>query len=188
MVGDDSETSDAEEFETEKAAINVRPVKADVAENMGTEEESSVREDLAEKQQADPELGLLVKLRLQSEKAADNRSVSNRSRRSKALWNQWERLEVHEGRIYRRDEGRPGEQTFRQLLVPRQLVQGVLRSSHEGQTGEHFGISRTLDQVRRRFCWTSWKADTIRFCKRCERCNEYLLPKFVMGRKGHFQI
>jgi len=46
---------------------NVRPVKADVAENVGTEEECSVREDFAANQQSDPEFGLLVKLRLQSE-------------------------------------------------------------------------------------------------------------------------
>jgi len=46
----DPETSDTEESETEEAVANVRPVNADVAENVGTEEESSVREDLAEKQ------------------------------------------------------------------------------------------------------------------------------------------
>jgi len=45
-LGDESESSDAE--------------------TTGTEEASSVRESLAEKQQSDPEFGLLVKLRLQS--------------------------------------------------------------------------------------------------------------------------
>ena len=169
----DSESSDAESPETEKAVLNVRPVKADLAENMGTEEESSVREDLAEKQQSNPELGPLVNLRLQSEQKPTIDQLSTEAEGAKRLWNQWERLEVHEGRIYRRAQGRPGELTFRQLLVPRQSVQDVIRSCHEGQTGGHFGISRTLDQVRRRFYWTSWKADTIRFCKRCGRCNEY---------------
>jgi len=162
--------------------MNVRPVKAALAENTGAEEVSSVRESLAEKQQSNPEFGLLVKLRLQSERRPSIDQLSTEAEGAKRLWNQWDRLEVHEGRIYRRAEGKPGEQTFRQLLVPRRLVPGILRSCHEGQTGGHFGITRTLDQVRRRFYWTSWKADTIRFCKRCDRCNEYHRGK--LSRKG----
>jgi len=66
-VGDEFESSDTEKSETEEAVLNVRPVKAVLAENTETEERSSVRESLAEKQQSDLEFGLLVKLRLQSE-------------------------------------------------------------------------------------------------------------------------
>jgi len=66
-VGDESESSDTEKSETEEAVLNLLPVEAVLAENMGTEEASSVRESLAEKQQSDLEFGLLVKLCLQSE-------------------------------------------------------------------------------------------------------------------------
>jgi len=66
-VGDESESSDTEKSETEEAVLNVIPVEAALAENTGTEETSLVRESLAEKQQSDPEFGLLVKLCLQSE-------------------------------------------------------------------------------------------------------------------------
>ena len=65
------------------------------------------------------------------------------------------------------------------------MIQDILRSCHEGQTGGHFGISRTFDQVWRRFYWTSWKADTIRFCKRCDKCNEYHRGK--LRRTGPLQ-
>jgi len=88
------------------------------------------------------------------------------------LYNQWERLEVREGLVRRIVEGKPGEQPYLQLLVPRCSVQGVLRSCHEGMTGGHFGIGRTLDQVKRRFYWLTWEEGTIRFCKRCEPCTE----------------
>jgi len=118
--------------------MNVRPVKADVAENMGTEEESSVRDDLAEKQQSDPEFGLPVKLRLQSEQRPTIDQLATEAEGAKRLLNLWERSEVHECRICRRSEGRPGEQAFRKLLVPRELVQDVLPSCHEGQaSAEH---------------------------------------------------
>ena len=66
-VGDEFDSSDTEISETEEAVLNLIPVKAAFAENMGTEEGTSVRESLAEKQQSDLEFGLLVKLRLQSE-------------------------------------------------------------------------------------------------------------------------
>jgi len=55
---------------------------------MGTEEESSVRENLAEKQQSDPELGQLVKLRLQSEQPPTIDQLSTEAEGAKRLWNQ----------------------------------------------------------------------------------------------------
>ena len=186
--GDNFESSDTEKHETVQAAMNVRPVKTALAENTETEEASSVRESLAEKQQSDPEFGLLVKLRLQSERRPSIDQLSTESEGAKRLWNQWERLEVHKGRIYSRAEGKPGEQTFRQLLVPRQLVKNILRSCHEGQTGGHFGITRTLDQVRRRFYWTSWKADTIRFCSARDAIDAMNIIEVSSAEKDHFGL
>ena len=66
-VSDGSENSNTEKSETEETVMNIRPVKADLFENLGAQEESSMTEDLAEKRQSGPELGLLVKLHLQSE-------------------------------------------------------------------------------------------------------------------------
>ena len=59
-----------------------------------------------------------------------------------------------------------------QLLVPRSHAQDVLCSSHGEHTIGHFGIKRTLDQVKRHFYSSSWKSDTGRFCKRCDLCSE----------------
>ena len=83
----DSGSSDTEWTEIEEAVMNVRPVKASLAKNMGTEEESSVREELAEKQQLDPELGQLVKLRLHSEQRPTIDQLSTEAEGAKRLWN-----------------------------------------------------------------------------------------------------
>jgi len=40
-------------------------------------------------------------------------------------------------------------------------------------TGGHFGISKTLDQIQRRCYWTTWIADTTRYCRRCDPCSTY---------------
>jgi len=138
-----------------------------------TEVKSSVRESLAARQQSDPELGKLVRLRLLSAEQPALAHLSTESENANRLYNEWERSEVQEGLVRRRVEGKPGEQLYSQLLVPHQSVQDVLHCCHEGMTGGHFGIRRTLDLVKRRFYWLTWKEDTIRFCKRCEPCNEY---------------
>ena len=112
-----------------------------------TEVKPSVRESLTARQQSDPELGKLVRLRLQSAEQPALVLLSTESESAKRLYSQWERLEVQEGLVRRRVEGKPVEQPYSQLLVPRQSVQDVLHCCHEGMTKGHFGIRRTLDQV-----------------------------------------
>jgi len=163
---------DSEHSELEEQIPSARPVHAPDKEPAETEAESSVRESLAARQQSDPEQPTLSHLSTESESA-------------KRLYKQWERLEVQEGLVRRSVEGKPGEQPYSQLLVPRQSVQDVLHRCHEGMTGGHFGIRRTLDQVKRRFYWLTRKEDTIRFCKRCEPCNEYHRGK--LRRTGQLQ-
>ena len=165
--------TDSEQSDLEEQIPSARPVHLPDKEQAETELEPSVRESLAARQQSDPELGKLVRLRLQSAEQPALALLSTESESAKRLYNQWERLEVREGLVRRRVEAKPGEQPYSQLLVPRRSVQDVLRSCHEGMTGGHFGIRRTLGQVKRRFYWLTWKEDTIRFCKRCEPCNEY---------------
>ena len=142
-------------------------------EQAQTDVEPSVRESLAARQQSDPELGKLVRLRLQSAEQPPLALLSTESESAKRLYNQWERLEVREGLVRRGAEAKPVEQLYLQLLVLCRSVQDVLRFCHGGTTGGHFGLRRTLDQVTRRFYWLTWKEDTIRFCKRCEPCNGY---------------
>jgi len=125
------------------------------------------RENLPEYQSAGPDIGSIVRLRLQTERKPAITELLTESDVSKRLHNQWEQLEVHEGIVYRRTEAKSGEPPYLQLFVPRRIVPEVIQSVHKGSTGGHFGIKQTLDQVKRRFYWTSWKADTIRFCKRC---------------------
>jgi len=91
----------------------------------------SAMERIAERQQADLELDLLIKLRLRSKKKPSIVEMTTESEGAKRHPNQWDRLEVYEGLVYRRVEGKTGEQDVLQLLVPRRSVQevGLLWSS-----------------------------------------------------------
>ena len=66
----------------------------------------SVGKDLAEQQQADSKLGPLMKLRLRSEQKPTITELSTESEVAKRMLNQWEQLEVREGLVYRRAEGK----------------------------------------------------------------------------------
>jgi len=48
-----------------------------------------------------------------------------------------------------------------------------LYNTHTGMTGGHFGQSKTLFQVKRRFHWGTWKTDVIRYCRQCPQCCQY---------------
>jgi len=76
--------------------------------------------------------------------------------------------------VYRRSKSpKNREPDFLQLVLPRSDVEDAHRRCHAGVVAGHFGIQKTLDQVKRRFYWQSWKEDTKRFCRRCAECNKY---------------
>jgi len=90
----------------------------------------------------------------------------------------WEDLEIYDGLVYRQKKNpRAGEQDFMQLLLPRSQVEKALHQCHTGTVAGHFGIQNTIDQVRRRFYWSTWKADSKQFCQKCPECTGYYRGK-----------
>jgi len=133
-----------------------------------------VREGLPKRQQTDDEIGPIVRLRLASNKRPVNEDLEAMSELTKKLCLRWEDLEIHDKKVFRKYTSRKsGEPKYLQLLVPRSDVDEVLRLCHSGTVGGHFGVRKTLDQVRRKFYWLSWKGDTRRFVRQCAECNTY---------------
>ena len=143
----------------------------------------SVRENLADDQRTDAELGRIVQLRLQTDERPTNESIQTDSELTKKMVVKWDSLEVHNGLVYRRfDSPKPSTPTMLQLLVPRCCVPEVLRLCHTGTVGGHFGVKRTMDQVQRRFYWATWKTDVKKYCKTCTECSTYHRGK--LSRQG----
>ena len=103
---------DTEQSELEEQIPSARPVYAPDKKPAETEAEPSVSESFADRQQSDPELGKLVRLRLQSAEQPALAHLSTESESAKRVYNQWERSEVQEGFVRRRVEGKPGEQPY----------------------------------------------------------------------------
>ena len=137
-------------------------------------ETSSVREKLIEQQRSDPELSRIVQLRLMFTKRPTNGEIEGESELTKKLCKNRDAVEVHDNLVYRKFVSkRSGEPNVLQLLVPRCQVADVLHQCHTGTVNGHFGIKRTLDQVQRRFYWSTWKSDTERYYSHCEQCVTY---------------
>ena len=134
-------------------------------------EEGHCQIGLKRKQEEDPVFGDIVRLRRSRDEVPSQEELSKESDVTKKLCLQWDRLEVVDEVVYRRLPGsKMGEEDHLQLLVPKSDVEEVLRLCHAGKVGGHFGVTKTQDQVKRRFYWPSWKEDTARFCQKCEEC------------------
>ena len=148
-VTEQDEAISCEQFEFREQIPSARPVREPDKEQAKTELETSVMESLAVRQQSDPDIGKLVQLRLQSQKQPALLCSQPSQRALKdyitngSAW-KYERARTTKSRR------KAWRATLFAAIVPRQSVQHVLRSCHEGGTRGHFGIQRTLDQVKRR--------------------------------------
>ena len=90
----------------------------------------------------------------------------------RALCEQWTKLEIVEGVLYRKKIVRNNhrETVLYQLVAPQELRMKIFEHLHSSRTGGHLGVNRTVDHVRRRFYWPGSKTDVKTWCKRCDLC------------------
>jgi len=125
-------------------------------------------------QRQDPELGDVVRMRIDKEDRPSAEKLQTETELTKRVVLRWETLEVYNGLVYRRKKNiKDGESDCLQLLLPRSHVQKMLIECHGETMSGHFGLQKTKDQVERRFYWHGWKADVERFCRRCPQCTSY---------------
>lgn len=84
------------------------------------------------------------------------------------LVQQWDRIILQEGVLYRRIRW-PGEgRDVHQLLLPQCLQAEVLKSLHDDHG--HQGVERTVSLVRQRCFWPFMRRDIEKYCRECNRC------------------
>ena len=67
----------------------------------------------------------------------------------KALWSQWESLEIRKGILYRKFQTETKEEpsVIYQYVAPKRLRKEIMRHLHDHRTGGHLGITKTLYNV-----------------------------------------
>ncbi|KAJ8936417.1 hypothetical protein NQ318_014855 [Aromia moschata] len=93
--------------------------------------------------------------------------VSRYSPTVKSYWAQWNSLVLSDGLLKRVLEKSDGTEERKQLIVPRNRVPEVLEEIHNGSTGGHLGVTKTLGKVRERFYWVNCTTDVKEWCKKC---------------------
>ena len=126
--------------------------------------------ELAELQQADSDIGPIVRLRIESDEQPSMDVLRDQSSNAKVYWSQWPRLVLRKGVVYRTVFDKHGRPDGLQLLVPTCLRSELMHFVHTGPAGSHVGVAKTMQQVFRRGWWPSWRADVRRQLNRCSSC------------------
>jgi hypothetical protein len=157
-----------------EAADEVQPVESN---NNDTVVSVTAGEQLQAEQLQDADIGPVLRLRLQRAEAPSINELLPESEATKIIWSQWQQLELHDGKLYRRRISKEGRSDTLQLLVPASINDDYMRQAHIGMCGGHLGLRRTMDQIQRRAFWVGWRRDVKRFCRNCPSCNGYFRGK-----------
>ncbi|KAJ8947071.1 hypothetical protein NQ318_019966, partial [Aromia moschata] len=101
------------------------------------------RDELLRDQENDPNLKPIVNWKKEGRKPTWE-EVSRYSPTVKSYWAQWNSLVLSDGLLKRVLEKSDGTEERKQLIVPRNRVPEVLEEIHNGSTGGHLGVTKTL--------------------------------------------
>ena len=145
------------------------PVKAVRAVTRSQEcEPGWTPEEMAARQDADPDIGPIMRWKRVGNDRPRWEDISPESRETKVLWCQWERLYLVRGVLHRQFHELEGQGWRPQLVVPADRRGSLLQRFHGGMIGAHLGTARTLALAEQGFYWPGMRADVSRICNECD--------------------
>lgn len=124
-------------------------------------------DNFSEAQRSDPVLGVIYEWLARKERPKRD-DISGMAPALKAYWNMWSTLFLCSGKLCRHVSQNVDDR--HQLLVPQGHINDVITSAHNGPTGGHFGIQKTLQKVKQQFYWIDCSRDVENFCQCCTIC------------------
>ena len=89
----------------------------------------------------------------------------------KYYWNRFQSLVIKDNVLYHLNESVDGKSRNYQIVLPKSLVENVLKELHDSPTSGHLGISKTTERVKQRFFWFGMTTDVEKWCKSCDVCD-----------------
>ena len=126
-------------------------------------------EELRKDQEQDADLKKVLEWKRTGRRPTWN-EVAHLAPSLKTYWAQWDSLTLEDGILKRVLESADGTQNRLQLLVPKRRIPEVLRQLHDGTSGGHFGVHKTLEKIRERFYWVNLREDVKDWCRKCTTC------------------
>jgi hypothetical protein len=129
--------------------------------------------EIKEEQEMDRDIGPVYAALMAGRECPVWDEIADLSGVSKALFQQWSRLRIRDGVLYRQFVSLDGSPDNEQIVVPRKKRRDVFELIHAGNMGGHFGRKRTEAAVRARAYWPGWTSDVRSFLKQCAPCAKY---------------
>ena len=80
-----------------------------------------------------------------------------------------DRINLKDGQLSRKNPGETGRVKYYQILIPKQLVNGVLRSLY-GEFGKHPGIAKTINAYKEKYTFPKMAQFFREWVMSCEQC------------------
>lgn len=170
-----SECQHCEKLDSNKAAIRLTGMVSEILDYAIIEKE----------QKEDDELKEVIKW-VREEKRPEWEQVSHLSRRIKTYWGMFKSLTLEEEVLCRKWQDARGEKITNQPVVPNSLVPVVLKEYHNTPCAGHFGVSRTLNRIRKQYFWVYCRDDVEKWCRECNTCNARRGP--TRKTQGQLQV
>lgn len=165
-------------------ALSRRPCKADCKHCCRAEQKESLQcqrtvvhppdnwspSSLRLDQLQDKEIGRILRYKEENSRP-QWKDISMLSPAFKSYWAQWNSLVVLDGVLRRQWESTDGKEIKYQTVLPSNRRKEVLKEIHDGMSGCHFGIRKTLEKLRERFYWVGYTDDVTEWCRKCPECN-----------------
>ena len=98
--------------------------------------------------------------------------VEGQSSDVKSMYQEWERLILHNDILFRRWMTHDGG-SRKQVILPREFREPFIQLAHTGMTGGHLGRKKTEEQVNLRAYWPNWRSDVSTELRKCTECAQY---------------
>ncbi|KMQ86489.1 krab-a domain-containing protein [Lasius niger] len=120
-------------------------------------------------QEEDPNIAIIIQGKREGTRPPRS-DLATRDISAQIYWTYWDALVLQNGILYKKWEAPNLKSSFLQLIVPRKRVKEILEEVHDSPSGGHFGVNKTLEKVRKRFYWATYKQDIENWCKSCKVC------------------
>jgi len=134
-------------------------------------------DDMITAQIQDPDIGPVYNLIKEGKIKPQWEEVSDWSRDSKILLVDWDRLQLHEGMLYRKWVDNHGKVEWCQLTLPRTYREVIMKQIHDGTTGGHAGVHRTYQKMRTRCYFPRMKEYIRLWVGTCPICQKRKSPR-----------
>ncbi|KAJ8007866.1 hypothetical protein DPEC_G00098630 [Dallia pectoralis] len=153
----------------EELVANPSPPVVAVVRQVGqlVEADWNIVDDLAQAQQEDAEIKLLIELKKRNGGSGAELQSNSAVRKYAPVWDQ---LQVQGQRLVRIPPVNSDAAHQVQVVLPKSLVPKVLAMLHSAKTGGHLGVQKLQGKVKDRFYWMGWFSDVKQWCRECVDC------------------